>query len=189
MRSGCAAAIASTRRTSRRRHGQRSSTTCEERAGALGVDRLIAATRTCHVDTWRRPGGEKRWSVPNGAGPRHSDADDSVTRKQVVDRVIELDDDDRLVLMLRYVDAMEVDEIAATLSHGRPRPPIRSWHARRSTARSHRHRWRARREHGIGSGVRRPCDRTGRRVRDRSRPTTARSTARRAPRGHACRRR
>ena len=51
---------------------------------------------------------------------RQSDADDSVTRKQVVDRVIELDDDDRLVLMLRYVDAMEVDEIAATLSddHG-----------------------------------------------------------------------
>jgi RNA polymerase sigma factor (sigma-70 family) len=88
----------------------------EERAGALDVDQLIAATRTRHVDTWRRARRRETLAGLEWSSTRESDADDSVTRKQVVDRLIELDDDDRLVLMLRYVDAMEVDEIAATLS-------------------------------------------------------------------------
>ena len=40
----------------------------------------------------------------------------SWTREQVLERLLDLDDDHRIVLVLRYIDGLPVDEIATTIS-------------------------------------------------------------------------
>ncbi len=82
------------------------------RADALDVRWLIRVARNRYVDQWRRA---RRLESKLGLvwnTTREDDCDESVTRQQVVDRLIELDDDHRVVLAFRYIDGLPVDEIA-----------------------------------------------------------------------------
>ena len=56
-----------------------------------------------------------RSSDSSGTRLRDADCDDSVTREQVRDRLVELDDEHRIVLALRYVDVLPVEEIATMI--------------------------------------------------------------------------
>jgi RNA polymerase sigma-70 factor (ECF subfamily) len=91
----------------------------EARSGSadrLDVRWLVTVVRNRHVDNWRRARRleSKLGLVWNGS--REDDCDEAVTRQQVVERLIELDDDHRIVLALRYIDGLPVDEIANTIS-------------------------------------------------------------------------
>jgi RNA polymerase sigma-70 factor (ECF subfamily) len=91
----------------------------EARSGSadrLDVRWLVTVVRNRHVDNWRRARRleSKLGLVWNTS--RDDDADELVTRQQVVDRLIELEDDHRVVLALRYIDGLPVDEIATTIS-------------------------------------------------------------------------
>ena len=88
----------------------------EGRAEGLDVRWLVTVARHRFVDQWRRA---RRLESKLGLvwnSKREDDCDDSVTREQVVDRLIELDVDHRLVLTLRYIDGLSVDEIATTIA-------------------------------------------------------------------------
>jgi len=86
------------------------------RADQLDVRWLIAVARNRYIDQWRRTRKlESMLGLVWNAG-REYDNEESVTRDQVLERLRELDDDHRIVLMMRYVDGMPVDEIAATIS-------------------------------------------------------------------------
>lgn len=88
----------------------------EGTADSLDVRWLIAVARNRYVDQWRRA---RRLESKLGLvwnTTRESDSDTSVTREQVVDRLAELDEDHRLVLAMRYIDCLPVDEIAAAIS-------------------------------------------------------------------------
>src|SRR3954453_2915875 len=86
------------------------------RADHLDVRWLIAVARNRYIDQWRRTRKleSKLGLVWNAT--RECDNDDSVTRAQVLERLRELDDDHRVVLMLRYIDGLPVEEIATTIS-------------------------------------------------------------------------
>ena len=85
------------------------------RAEHLDVRWLIAVARNRYVDQWRRA---RRLESKLGLvwnTTRDADCDDSVTREQVRDRLVELDDEHRVVLALRYVDVLPVEEIATMI--------------------------------------------------------------------------
>jgi RNA polymerase sigma-70 factor, ECF subfamily len=85
-------------------------------ADGLDVRWLVAVARNRYVDQWRRA---RRLETKLGLvwnATRESDTDTSVTRDQVVDRLVELEEDHRLVLAMRYIDCMPVDEIATAIS-------------------------------------------------------------------------
>lgn len=86
------------------------------RADQLDVRWLVAVARNRYIDQWRRARTleSKLGLVWNAV--RDCDNDDSVTRGQVLEQLGELDEDHRIVLMLRYIDGLPVDEIAATIS-------------------------------------------------------------------------
>jgi RNA polymerase sigma-70 factor (ECF subfamily) len=86
------------------------------RADQLDVRWLIAVVRNTCVDQWRR---SRRLETKLGLvwnTSRDGDSDDSVTREQVLERLLDLDEDHRIALVLRYIDGMPVDEIATTIS-------------------------------------------------------------------------
>jgi RNA polymerase sigma-70 factor (ECF subfamily) len=86
------------------------------RADLLDVRWLIAVVRNTCVDQWRRSRRlETKLGLVWNTG-RDGDDDDSVTREQVLERLLDLDDDHRIVLVLRYIDGLPVDEIATTIS-------------------------------------------------------------------------
>jgi RNA polymerase sigma-70 factor (ECF subfamily) len=86
------------------------------RADQLDVRWLIAVVRNRYVDQWRRT---RRLESKLGLvwnATRDCDNDESVTREQVLEQLGELEDDHRIVLMMRYIDGLPVDEIAAQIS-------------------------------------------------------------------------
>jgi RNA polymerase sigma-70 factor, ECF subfamily len=86
------------------------------RADQLDVRWLIAVARNRYIDQWRRTRKleSKLGLVWNAT--RECDNDESVTRVQVLEQLRELDDDHRIVLMMRYIDGMHVEEIATAIS-------------------------------------------------------------------------
>ena len=86
------------------------------RADQLDVRWLIAVARNRYIDQWRRTRKleSKLGLVWNAT--REYDSEESVTREQVLTQLRELDDDHRLVLIMRYVDELPVDEIATAIS-------------------------------------------------------------------------
>ena len=96
------------------------------RAENLDVRWLIAVARNRYVDQWRR--GRRLESklglVWNTS--RDADCDGSVTREQVRDRLMDLTDEHRVVLALRYVDVLPVENNFFRLyacTRRRPVPP------------------------------------------------------------------
>jgi RNA polymerase sigma-70 factor (ECF subfamily) len=86
------------------------------RADQLDVRWLIAVARNRYIDQWRRARKlESKLGLVWNAS-RDYDSEESVTREQVLAQLRELDDDHRLVLMMRYVDQLPVDEIATAIS-------------------------------------------------------------------------
>ena len=85
------------------------------RAENLDVRWLIAVARNRYVDQWRRARRleSKLGLVWNTS--RDADCDGSVTREQVRDRLVDLTDEHRVVLALRYVDVLSVEEIASAI--------------------------------------------------------------------------
>jgi len=86
------------------------------RADQLDVRWLIAVARHRYIDQWRRTRRLESKLALVWNTVRDCDADDAVTRDQVLDQLNELDEDHRLVLMMRYIDGLPVDEIATTIS-------------------------------------------------------------------------
>jgi RNA polymerase sigma-70 factor (ECF subfamily) len=86
------------------------------RADQLDVRWLIAVARNRYIDQWRRTRKleSKLGLVWNAT--RESDSEESITRAQVLEQLRELDDDHRIVLMMRYIDQLSVDEIATSIS-------------------------------------------------------------------------
>jgi len=86
------------------------------RADQLDVRWLIAVARNRYIDQWRRTRKleSKLGLVWNAT--RDCDHDDSVTREQVLEQLAHLDDDHRVVLMMRYIDGLPVEEIANSIS-------------------------------------------------------------------------
>jgi len=87
-----------------------------DRADQLDVRWLIAVARNRYIDQWRRTRKLERRLDQVWNATRDCDADDAVTRNQVLEQLAELDDDYRLVLMMRYVDGLPVEEIAVAIS-------------------------------------------------------------------------
>ena len=86
------------------------------RADQLDVRWLIAVARNRYIDQWRRMRKlESKLGLVWNAN-RDCDNDDAVTREQVLQQLSELDDDHRIVLMMRYIDGLPVEEIAASIS-------------------------------------------------------------------------
>jgi len=86
------------------------------RADQLDVRWLIAVARNRYIDQWRRT---RKLEIKLGLvwnATRNCDNDDAVTRAQVLEQLNELDDDHRIVLMMRYIDGLPVDEIATAIS-------------------------------------------------------------------------
>ena len=88
----------------------------EGTADTLDVRWLVAVARNRYVDQWRRARRLETKLALVWTASRESDSDNSVTREQVVDRLVELEEDHRLVLVMRYIDCMPVDEIATVIS-------------------------------------------------------------------------
>lgn len=86
------------------------------RADELDVRWLIAVARNRYIDQWRRTRKleSKLGLVWNAT--RECDDDEAVTRSQVLAQLRDLEDDHRLVLMMRYIDGLPVDEIATAIS-------------------------------------------------------------------------
>src|SRR4029078_5469891 len=87
-----------------------------DRADQLDVRWLIAVARNRYIDQWRRT---RRLESKIGLvwnATRDCDNDDAVTRDQVLEQLGQLDDDHRIVLMMRYIDGLPVDQIAVTIS-------------------------------------------------------------------------
>jgi RNA polymerase sigma-70 factor (ECF subfamily) len=86
------------------------------RADQLDVRWLIAVARNRYIDQWRRT---RKLEIKLGLvwnATRDCDNDDAVTRAQVLEQLNELEDDHRIVLMMRYIDGLPVDEIATAIS-------------------------------------------------------------------------
>jgi len=86
------------------------------RADGLDVRWLIAVARNRYIDQWRRTRKleSKLGLVWNAT--RDCDNDDAVTREQVLEQLGKLDDDHRIVLMMRYIDGLPVEQIATSIS-------------------------------------------------------------------------
>jgi len=86
------------------------------RADRLDVRWLVTVARNRFVDQYRRARRlESKLGLVWSARPE-TDCDDSVTRQQVLDGLVGLEEEHRLVLALRYIDGLPVDEIAETIA-------------------------------------------------------------------------
>lgn len=85
------------------------------RADTMDVRWLIAVVRNGYVDQWRRSRRLESKLAMVWTATRDNDVDESVSREQVVERLAELDEDHRIVLALRYIDCLPVDEIATAI--------------------------------------------------------------------------
>jgi RNA polymerase sigma-70 factor (ECF subfamily) len=86
------------------------------RADQLDVRWLIAVARNRYIDQWRRTRKLESKLGPVWNMTRDCDNDESVTREQVLEQLGMLDDDHRIVLLMRYIDGLPVEEIASTIS-------------------------------------------------------------------------